>query len=60
MRLEDLTDRMEKFDKLLQAQHHWLDQCSVSISQNFISNFIAKMKRKSPKTENYYYQCFSL
>merc|ERR550537_1813041 len=33
MRLEDLTDRMEKFDKLLQAQHHWLSQCSEKITK---------------------------
>ena len=33
VRLEDLSDRMEKFDKLIQAQHHWLNTCSDKITK---------------------------
>ena len=31
VKLEDITERMEKFDKLITAQHAWLDTCSEKI-----------------------------
>eukprot|EP00116_Pleurobrachia_bachei_P007932 sb/3468194/ len=33
VRLEDLTEKMDKFDKLIKVQHHWLEQCSEKIAK---------------------------